>query len=91
MHGREGSLFQRRLKSKDIVQTTDNYGGRDFWYKKVLSKPRKPDKESEEQICWEEFQKAGATKEKDLRLIFDRISEEILVGARIFGRELEEM
>ena len=34
---------------------------------------------------------AGATKEKDLRLIFDRISEEILVGARIFRRELEEM
>ena len=34
----------------DIVQAIDNYGRRDFWYKKALSKPQKVDKESEEWI-----------------------------------------
>ena len=56
------------------MQAIDNYGGRDFWYKKVLSKLLKQDNESEEQICWgREFQMAGAAKEKDLRPISDRI------------------
>ena len=47
------------------MQTIDNYGGRDFWYKKVLSKPLKTDNESGERICWgREFQMVGTAKEK---------------------------
>ena len=50
------------------MQAVDNYGGRDFWYKKVLSRPRKADNESEEQICWgREFQMEGEAKENDLQ------------------------
>ena len=33
------------------MQAIDNYGGKDFRYKKVLSKPLKTDNESEERIC----------------------------------------
>ena len=48
------------------MQAIDNYGGRDFWYKKVLSRPRKADNESEERICWgREFQMEGEAKEND--------------------------
>ena len=58
--------------------------GRDFWYKKVLSRPRKAGNESEERICWgREFQMEGEAKENDLRPICDRISgtnKKILVG-----------
>ena len=61
----------RRLKSKDtlcrlsitmVEETVD--------IKKVLSKPRKADNESEERKCWgREFQTASSTaKEKDLRI-----------------------
>ena len=39
------------------MQAIDNYSGRDFWYKKVLSKPRKADNESEERIVEEENSK----------------------------------
>ena len=72
-------LKVRRLKSRgDIVQAIDNYdnyGGRDFWYKKVLSRPRKADNESEERICWgREFQMEGEAKENDLWPISDQIS-----------------
>ena len=58
-----------------IVQAIDNYGERDFWYKKVLSRPRKTGNKSEERICWgREFQMEGEAKENDLRPISDRIS-----------------
>ena len=63
-------LWVRRLKSGETfcAQAIDNYGGRDFWYKKVLSRPRKADNESEERICWgREFQMEGEAKENDLR------------------------
>ena len=54
------------------MQAIDNYGGRDFWYKKVLSRPRKAGNESEERICWgREFQMEGEAKENDLRPISD--------------------
>ena len=33
------------------MQVIDNYDGRDFLYKKVLSKSQKTDNESEEIIC----------------------------------------
>ena len=33
------------------MQAIDNYGGRDFLYEKVLSKPWKADNEAEERIC----------------------------------------
>ena len=52
------------------MQAIDKYGGRDFWYKKVLSRPQKADYESEEG----EFQMEGEAKENDLRPISDRIS-----------------
>ena len=76
MHGREESIVSAKVEIRgDIVQAIDNYGGRDFWYKKVLSKPRKADNESEERICWgREFQMEGEAKENDLRPISDRIS-----------------
>jgi hypothetical protein len=52
-----------------------DYGGRDFWYKKVSSRPRKAGNESEERICWgREFQMEVEAKENDLRPISDRIS-----------------
>ena len=51
-------LWVRRSKSEETIeQSIDNYGGIDFWYKKVLSRPRKADNESDERICWgREFQ-----------------------------------
>ena len=59
----------------DVLQAINNYGGRDFWYKKVVSRPRKADNESERRICWgREFQMEGEAKENDLRPISDRIS-----------------
>ena len=62
-------------------QPINNYDGRDFWYKKVLSRPRKADNDSEEQICrGREFQMVGEAKENDLRPISDRTSGTILVG-----------
>ena len=57
------------------MQAIDNYGGREFWYKKVLSRPRKADNESEERMCGgREFQMEGEAQENDLRPIPDRIS-----------------
>ena len=46
-----------------------------FKLKKVLSKPRKADNDSEKRKCWGgEFQSASTAKDKDLRSIPDRIS-----------------
>ena len=61
MHGREESIVSALVEIRgDIVQAIDNFGGRDFWCKKVLSRPRKADNESEEQIYWgREFQMEG--------------------------------
>ena len=74
MHGREECPLLVEIRGV-IVQAIDNYGGRDFWYKKVLCKLLKTDNESEERICWgRELQMVGAAKENDLRPISDRIS-----------------
>ena len=71
------------------MQTIDNYAERDFLIKKVLSKPRKVDNESEKQKCWgREFQSASTAKEKYLRSIPDRISGTM---RRILWERLREL